>query len=185
MTELSIHLYSDKVYKQKNQLITTFDETLRENSMALSNLLERLNGNAISAPHAGINKRFFVINMPPVAELQSFYNPEIIEQGEMKMVDVECLSMPGVKMTVLRPIALKLQYQDGNGELKTLDAENELAHHIYHQMEVLNNKRLIDNLSKLKKERFIKKYEKWLAHEFSSHHHDEEEHVHGPNCQHD
>lgn len=195
-TNLKIYLYSDPVFKRRNEAVSEFGEALQQTHDEIKEILKIVSGKGLAAPQVGINKRFMVVTLAANQGTKLLVNPEIIKSGEMDVVDMECLSFPGVKISVPRPQSITVKYQDETGAFHEMDAENELAHQLYHLIDVINSKLLSDNLSKLKKERFLKKYEKWLSHEFGAQHdhehghdhdhdHDHDHgHVHGPGCNH-
>ncbi|MGE4349736.1 MAG: peptide deformylase [Candidatus Berkiella sp.] len=191
-TNLKIYLYSDPVFKRKNELVSEFGESLQQTHDEIKEILKIVSGKGLAAPQVGMNKRFIVVTLADNQGTKLLANPEIIKANEMDIVDMECLSFPGVKISVPRPQSITVKYQDEAGASHEMDVENELAHQFYHLIDILNNKLLADNLSKLKKERFFKKYEKWLSHEFGGHHDHEHDHdhdhdhghVHGPGCNH-
>lgn len=92
---------------------------------------------------------------------QYFVNPEILEDVEdLKPYEEGCLSVPDVFDTVERPERVKLTYLDYNGERVTEWAEGLYAVCIQHEMDHLNGVVFIDYLSRLKRDRAIKKVQK-------------------------
>ncbi len=90
-----------------------------------------------------------------------FINPEILELDEEFIpYDEGCLSIPDVFDTVDRPKRCKLTYLDYNGEKVTEWAEGLYAVCIQHEMDHLKGIVFIDHLSRLKRERAIKKVQK-------------------------
>lgn len=90
-----------------------------------------------------------------------FVNPEILEVVEdTKPYDEGCLSIPDVYETIDRPERVKLTYLDYNGERVTEWAEGLYAVCIQHEMDHLKGVVFIDYLSKLKRDRAIKKVKK-------------------------
>lgn len=183
--EMQIHLYSDSVYRKKNVAVSEFNQELETMTQAMLTLAKHVDTQSISAPQLGINLR--IISLGDIADQNPrlFINPEVLAMGEMEVVDMQCAAFPGVQMTVERPKYIKLQYVNTAGETQTIELNDKAAHQVYHHIDILNNKLLTDNLSKLKRERFLKKYDKYLEHQFEhAHEHGDEGHVHGPNCQH-
>lgn len=87
-----------------------------------------------------------------------FVNPEILEVVEEKLpYDEGCLSIPDIYDTIERPERVKLTYLDYNGERVTEWAEGLYAVCIQHEMDHLKGIVFIDHLSRLKRDRAIKK----------------------------
>ena len=89
---------------------------------------------------------------------QYFVNPEILESVEEKQPYEEgCLSVPDVFNTIDRPERVQITYLDYKGERVTEWAEGLYAVCIQHEMDHLKGILFIDYLSRMKRERAIKK----------------------------
>ena len=89
---------------------------------------------------------------------QFFVNPEILETvEETKPYQEGCLSVPDVFDDVERPERVKITYLDYNGERVTEWAEELYAVCIQHEMDHLKGIVFIDYLSRLKRQRAVKK----------------------------
>lgn len=87
-----------------------------------------------------------------------FVNPEILEDVDTTQpYDEGCLSVPDVFDTVERPERVKITYLDYNGERVTEWAEGLYAVCIQHEMDHLKGIVFLDHLSRLKRDRAIKK----------------------------
>ena len=90
-----------------------------------------------------------------------FINPEIISSSEEFSVYEEgCLSIPEYYEEVERPAAVKVRYLDLDGRQHEIDAEGLLATCIQHEIDHLDGVLFIDHISKLKRDRVIKKFTK-------------------------
>jgi len=89
---------------------------------------------------------------------QYFVNPEILESVEEKQpYDEGCLSVPDVFNTIERPERVQITYLDYNGKRVTEWATGLYAVCIQHEMDHLKGILFIDYLSRLKRDRAIKK----------------------------
>jgi peptide deformylase len=89
---------------------------------------------------------------------QYFVNPEILETvEETKPYNEGCLSVPDVFDDIDRPARAKLTYLDYNGKRVTEWAEGMYAVCIQHEMDHLKGVVFIDYLSRLKRDRAVKK----------------------------
>lgn len=89
---------------------------------------------------------------------QYFVNPEILESVEDLLPYQEgCLSVPDYYETIDRPEKVKLTYLDYNGKRVTEYATGLYAVCIQHEMDHLKGVLFIDYLSRLKRERAVKK----------------------------
>ncbi len=90
-----------------------------------------------------------------------FINPEILSHSEETSVYEEgCLSIPEYYEQVERPARVRLRFTDLDGKLHEEDAEGLYATCIQHEIDHLNGVLFVDHLSKLKRDRVIKKFAK-------------------------
>jgi peptide deformylase len=90
-----------------------------------------------------------------------FINPEIISSSEEVSVYEEgCLSIPEYYEEVERPAKVRVRFTDLDGKLHEEDAEGLFATCIQHEIDHLNGVLFVDYLSKLKRDRVLKKFAK-------------------------
>jgi peptide deformylase len=95
------------------------------------------------------------------AEPQVFINPEITWKSEgTSHYEEGCLSIPDIHEDVERPARVKVKYLDLDGKLQEADAEGLFATCIQHEVDHLNGVLFIDHISKLKRDRIVKKFGK-------------------------
>jgi peptide deformylase len=121
-------------------------------------------GIGLAAPQIGVMKRMVVIDIagedePPAPMVM--INPEITHFGDQMQVTEEgCLSIPELYYEVERPNEVTVTYTDLEGKQVTKDAEGKLAVCIQHELDHLDGVLYIDYLSRLKRDRVIKKFDK-------------------------
>jgi len=90
-----------------------------------------------------------------------FINPEILSSSEETSVYEEgCLSIPEYYEEVERPAKVRLRFTDLDGKVHEEDAEGLFATCIQHEIDHLNGVLFVDYLSKLKRDRVLKKFAK-------------------------
>ena len=88
-------------------------------------------------------------------------NPEVIWASPEKRVYEEgCLSIPEYYEEVERPERVKVRYLNLRGEIVEQDADGLLATCVQHEIDHLDGVLFIDHLSRLKRERVVKKFAK-------------------------
>jgi peptide deformylase len=88
-------------------------------------------------------------------------NPEIAWASEEKSDYEEgCLSIPEFYEMVTRPAAVNVRYTDRKGEAREIECAGILATCVQHEIDHLNGVLFIDYISKLKRDRVIKKFAK-------------------------
>jgi peptide deformylase len=121
-------------------------------------------GIGLAAIQVGVPSRVIVMDLSKreaEAEPRVFINPEITWSSEEKSLYEEgCLSIPDVHEDVERPAQVKIRYLDLEGKPHEEDAEGLFSTCIQHEVDHLNGVLFIDHISKLKRERIVKKFTK-------------------------
>ena len=121
-------------------------------------------GIGLAAIQVGVPKRVVTLDLakkdePP--QPQVFINPEITWRSEEKGIYEEgCLSIPEYYEEVERPARVKVKFLDLAGKPNEIEADGLLATCIQHEVDHLNGILFIDHISKLKRDRVIKKFTK-------------------------
>ncbi len=94
-------------------------------------------------------------------EPRVFINPEILASSdEMSVYEEGCLSIPEYYEEVERPARVRVRFMDLEGVMREEDAEGLYATCIQHEIDHLNGVLFVDYLSKLKRDRVMKKFTK-------------------------
>ena len=92
-------------------------------------------------------------------------NPEVVwSSDERRAYEEGCLSIPEYYGEVERPASVRVRYVDRDGEVQEMLAEDLLATVLQHEIDHLDGVLFIDYLSKLKRDRVIKKFIKIAKH---------------------
>ena len=98
-------------------------------------------------------------------------NPEVVWSSDGRAVYEEgCLSIPEYYEEVERPASIRVKYVDRDGRAQELTAEGLLSTVLQHEIDHLDGVLFIDYLSKLKRDRVIKKFIKIARHAGDSSH---------------
>jgi peptide deformylase len=98
-------------------------------------------------------------------------NPEIVWSSDTRSVYEEgCLSIPEYYEEVERPASIRVKYVDRDGKEREIAAEGLLSTVLQHEIDHLDGVLFIDYLSKLKRDRVIKKFIKIARHAGDSSH---------------
>jgi peptide deformylase len=161
MTIRPIVRYPDPRLALPAQPVTVFDGALRELAGDLLETMHAAPGIGITAPHVGISLRVVVLDLDATEGARTYVNPEIIWASPETILHQEgSVSMPGINDDIERHARLRISYQDVHGTLQTEESEG--LHAVCHQREIdqLNGLFWIRRLSRLKRERLIKRFEK-------------------------
>jgi peptide deformylase len=154
MESFGLHIYGSNVLRAKGATVEEFDDEL---AIFIDRMVETMvieEGVGLAAPQIGVSKQVAVVNPEPEKEetLIKMINPVIVsESDETESFEEGCLSVPGIRGNVIRPISIKVHYQDETGGKHELEADGLLARIIQHEVDHLNGVLFIDRLSVAKK----------------------------------
>ena len=161
MTIRSIVRYPDPLLSLPAEPVAAFDAALRELAADLLETMHAAPGIGITAPHVGVLLRVVVLELDPAGGAQTYVNPEIVWASPETILHREgSVSMPGVNDEVSRHARVRVSYHDLDGVLQIEESEGLRAVCHQHEIDQLNGVFWIRRLSRLKRERLIKRFEK-------------------------
>jgi peptide deformylase len=121
-------------------------------------------GIGLAAIQVGVPRRVVTLDLARKDEPrrpQVIINPEIVWSADERSTYEEgCLSIPEFYEDVERPAQVKVRYTDLEGSRHEVEANGLLATCLQHEIDHLNGVLFIDHISRLKRERIIKKFAK-------------------------
>src|SRR5947209_2181769 len=121
-------------------------------------------GVGLAAIQVGVAKRVVTVDTAKKDEPknpQVFVNPEVVWSSDEKSIYEEgCLSIPEYYEEVERPTQVKIRYMDLTGKTDEVEANGLLATVLQHEIDHTNGILFIDHISKLKRDRVLKKFTK-------------------------
>ncbi|MFM9153054.1 MAG: peptide deformylase [Methylocystis sp.] len=159
-------------------IVTLPDPSLRKISQAvdqidaeihrlLDDMLETMYeapGIGLAAIQVAVPKRIVVIDIGKTEEERSplfLINPEITwASEELSLYQEGCLSVPDYYEDVKRPATVQVRHLNREGQLVEFKAEGLLATVVQHELDHLEGGLFIDHLSRLKRDRVMKKFNK-------------------------
>jgi peptide deformylase len=161
MTIRPILRYPDPRLERPAQPVTVFDDALRELAGDLRETMHAAPGIGITAPHIGIPLRVVVLELDATAGARTYVNPEIVWASPETILHREgSVSMPGVNDEVRRHARVRISYRDLYGDLLTEESVDLRAVCHQHEIDQLNGLFWIRRLSRLKRERLIRRFDK-------------------------
>jgi peptide deformylase len=143
----------DKVTDEVKTLVADMFETMYEAP-----------GIGLAAIQVGVPQRVVTLDLARKDEPrqpQVIINPEIVWSADERSTYEEgCLSIPEFYEEVERPAQVKVRYTDLDGNPHEVEANGLLATCLQHEIDHLNGVLFIDHISRLKRERIIKKFTK-------------------------
>jgi len=121
-------------------------------------------GIGLAAPQIGEMKRIVVMDLAKEGQTPDpivMINPEILKYSDETVISEEgCLSIPEIYYDVERPAEVTVRYTNLDGEVVEREATDRLAICIQHELDHLDGVLYIDYLSRLKRDRVLKKFQK-------------------------
>jgi len=171
MTKLEIITLPDPLLRKASRPIERVDDELR---VLMDDMLETMYeapGVGLAAVQIAVPRRLIVMDVsfrPPDEEGEGvakaplvMVNPEIVAQSdEMRSHEEGCLSIPEFYAELERPAQVTVRYIDRDGKQQEQECTDMLATVVQHEVDHLNGKLFIDYISRLKRDRVIKKFVK-------------------------
>ena len=163
MPILNILRYPDARLHKLAAPVTVFDEALKKLVVDMADTMYAAPGIGLAATQVDVHKQVIVIDASDRHDsLVVLVNPEIVEATGESDIEEGCLSVPGIYELVQRAERVKVRAHDQNGKAFTLEAQGLLAVCIQHEMDHLQGKVFVENLSQLKQQRIRAKLAKQL-----------------------
>jgi peptide deformylase len=154
----------DKRLRLVSDPVKTVDADLRALIDDMFETMYEAPGVGLAAVQVGVPKRIVTVDTAKKDEPkqpQIFINPEVVWTSDEKATYEEgCLSIPEYYEEVERPAQVKVKFLDLDGETHEVEANGLLATVLQHEIDHTNGILFIDHISKLKRDRVIKKFTK-------------------------
>jgi peptide deformylase len=169
MALLPIITLPDSLLRAESVAVTDVDGSIRKLMDDMLATMYDAPGIGLAAIQVGIAKRVIVMDVgkkrgeeeEEVKDPIFLVNPEIMRvSDETSIYEEGCLSIPDFYAEVERPARVVVRYLDRAGVMKELDADGLLATCVQHEIDHLNGVLFIDHISRLKRERVIKRFVK-------------------------
>jgi peptide deformylase len=154
----------DKRLRLKSERVEKIDSGIKKLVEDMFETMYDAPGIGLAAIQLGIAKRVVTMDLSKKedeAKPLVFINPEITWSSEEKNTYEEgCLSIPEYYEEVERPAEVKVKYLDLDGKSHEITAKGLIATCLQHEIDHTNGVLFIDHLSKLKRDRVVKKFTK-------------------------
>ncbi len=168
-----IVLLGDPVLRDEADEITVFDDALRSLVRDMFETMYHADGIGLAAPQIGISKRIIVVDLrrPDDEEDEegeperiALINPIVTHESRDTYKQSEgCLSIPGLEEIVERPVAVRVEGKDPDGNDVVIEAEDLFGRALQHEIDHVDGVLFIDRVSALKRRMLLKKWKKLEA----------------------
>ncbi len=133
----TVRLDGDEILRKRSREVEKIDEKILTLLDDMVDTMYEKDGIGLAAPQIGILKRLVVIQVDD-ENLYKMINPKITKTSGEDIDTEGCLSVPGRRGLVKRPLNVTVEYTDIEGNLQTLDAEGLLARCVCHEIDHLD-----------------------------------------------
>ena len=159
-----ILILPDKRLRKVSEPVKKIDAGIRKLVEDMLETMYDAPGIGLAAIQVGTPKRVVTMDLAKKEEPKQplvFVNPEVVWASDATATYEEgCLSIPEYYGDVERPAQVKVKYLDLEGAPREIEANGLLATCLQHEIDHLNGVLFIDHLSKLKRDRVLKKFTK-------------------------
>lgn len=154
--------YPDKRLRSVAQPVAEITDDIRAIWAEMIDVMETMPGVGLAAPQIGVDLRLAVVDASEArGQVIRMANPEILHASvQLRPYEEVSPNLPGVSAVIERPRAVTVRFMAETGEIETRDFVSLWATSVQHQIDHLNGKLYFDHLSKLKRDRLIKKAQK-------------------------
>ena len=156
--------YPNPLLAKRSDEVGFVDDHIRALLGDMAETMYSHDGVGLAAPQIGENIRAIIIDAsgadPEGPGLLKMVNPEIVSgEGEIEFEE-GCLSVPDLRVSMKRSARVIARYLDENGEQQEIEAEGLLAVAIQHEIDHLDGVLIIDNVSRIKRDIYVRKRKK-------------------------
>lgn len=161
MTRRAILLYPDPGLERPAAPVASFGPDVAELAADLADTLAAVSALGLTAVHVGAWRRIMVVRPTPADPPRPYVNPALRwASPETAAHEEGSVSMPGVRAMIVRPARVRIAYRDLDGTEREEEAAGFTAAILQHEIDQLDGIFWTARLSRLKRERLVKRYDK-------------------------
>jgi peptide deformylase len=161
VTVRTILRFPDPRFRTNAERVVVFDEDPSSLATDLLDTMRAASAIEITAPHIGVLKQLAVIELAAKDGVRTYVNPRIVwASAGMIRHEEGSVSMPGVTEEIERHARVRMRYQDLSGVEKVEEADGLLSVSLQHEVDQLDGIFWIYRLSRLKRDRAVKRFDK-------------------------
>jgi peptide deformylase len=150
-----IVVYPDPVLLRPTTEVEEIDDEIRDLVADMVETMYDEPGVGLAANQVGVPLRICVIDLSVGEEpgqLQVLVNPVVLETEGTQYGEEGCLSFPEVTLEIERPDRVRVEATDLDGKTRVLEGQGLMARALLHEIEHLDGKVFLRNVSSLKRE---------------------------------
>jgi peptide deformylase len=132
--------------RKKSKKVKEITDDIRNLVFEMGKTMEENNGLGLAAPQVGVLERLFVVKDQD--GFTAFINPVILKKSKEKdFLEEGCLSVPGCRLMIKRPVKIKVKALNIEGQEVVLDLDGLAAKVFQHETDHLDGILIIDRIS--------------------------------------
>ena len=162
-----ILIIPDAQLRQTAATVAVVDDSVRALVEDMFETMYKAPGIGLAAPQIGVLRRVVVLDVAKRRDEEASADPIVMinpvitwASAEKSVYEEGCLSIPDYYEEVERPAVVHVSFLDRDGTPGSLEADGILATCIQHEIDHLNGVLFIDHISRLKRVRVMRKFEK-------------------------
>lgn len=162
MTTARFRPWPDPILRRPADPVPEVTDAIRGIWDDMVDAMEAMPGVGLAAPQIGIGLRLAVVDASDQrGQVLRMANPRLLHvSAQLREHEEASPNLPGVSAVISRPRAVTVAYLDETGHEVEKDLVNLWAISVQHQIDHLDGKMYFDHLSRLKRERLIRKAQK-------------------------
>ena len=144
MSTYSVRTYGDPVLKQVARDVDQIDGALARLVDDMGDTMYVAVGAGLAAPQVGVQKRLFVYDVGEGPEVM--INPTIVETAGEWYHEEGCLSVPDLRLGIVRPMEVHIRGYDLDGEEVSIEADEFLGRVFQHEVDHLDGVLMVERL---------------------------------------
>jgi peptide deformylase len=157
MGKEDIITYGHETLRLKAKPVEVFGEELRHLADEMYQAMHAADGVGLAAPQVNRSIHFLIMAVPQETGeplRMQMANSRITETRGSFEFEEGCLSIPDIRDMVTRPEWIRVEYQDIEGEARTIEADGLLARVIQHEIDHINGVLFVDRLTPARRARW-------------------------------
>lgn len=159
MTARPFVVWPDKRLRTAAEPVVAINEETRQIWADMVETMDAMPGYGLGAPQIGVMQRLAVVDCSDTrGKAVLLANPEVIHASvKLRAHEEASPNLPGVSAVIERPRAVTVRFLNAEGTVEERDFVDLWATSVQHQIDHLNGKMYFDHLSRLKRDRLIKR----------------------------
>jgi peptide deformylase len=149
-----LRYYNDPILRRKAAQVGQVDDEIRTLVLAMFEIMRTARGVGLAANQVGVPLQVLTLDLSiggkPRGEMFAIINPKVVRKSGSITDEEGCLSFPGLRLMIRRPMEVRVEGLDLNGNPVALEAGGILARAVMHETDHLNGIQFFRRLPFLK-----------------------------------